>query len=151
MSQNLNNGKVYNLFMYNINILKKKNTQLNFIEKREASKEFFKKNKKKYDLILIDGDHSFKNIMYDIRNSIKFCKDKGYIFGDDYEIEASKLSLKKLRKFCNSDLEYCSKNKKEYHPGITLAVKLQFSNLKSKNGIFGVQKVNNKFNDLYVR
>jgi len=35
-----------------------------------------------------------------------------------------------------------------YHPGVTLAVKYFFNNLKTKNGIFAVQRKNKQFIDL---
>ena len=149
MMESLNNKKAYNLFIYNINILKKKNKDLSFIEKINSAKEFYKKNKKKYDFIIIDGDHCFKNVIIDIKNCIKFCKNGGYIIGDDYELEAEKLSFKELKKISNKDLTYCPKNKKYFHPGVTLAIKTYFRNLKSKNGIYAIQKVNKKIIDIF--
>lgn len=46
--------------------------------------DFFIKNKKKYDLIFIDADHSKEAVTKDILNSLKSIKENGIVSGDDY-------------------------------------------------------------------
>ena len=44
-----------------------------------SSDDFFKQNEEKYDLILIDGDHTAEQVRKDIINSMRFLTDNGVI------------------------------------------------------------------------
>jgi predicted O-methyltransferase YrrM len=147
--ENLKNKKIYNLFFHNINAIKKSQSNINFFIKKITTKTFFKHNKIKFDLIIIDASHQFNYVYEDIISSKKILNNNGYIIGDDYESEAKTLSFFELKKNKNTDLIYNKKNKKYFHPGVTLAVKYIFKNLKSKNGLFCVQKKNKKFIDFF--
>jgi hypothetical protein len=46
---------------------------------RKTSDEFFKNNKKSYDVIFIDGLHSYEQVRKDIINAIKHLKNDGWI------------------------------------------------------------------------
>jgi len=50
---------------------------------RLTSDLFFAGNKKKYDLIFIDGLHIYEQVINDINNSIKFINTDGYILIHD--------------------------------------------------------------------
>ncbi len=50
---------------------------------RDTSDNFFKKNMIFFDVILIDGLHTFEQCRKDIINSLKFLNDQGYIFIHD--------------------------------------------------------------------
>jgi hypothetical protein len=45
--------------------------------------EFFNQNTKKYDIIFIDADHEYKQVIKDFNNSIDILKDGGVIFLHD--------------------------------------------------------------------
>ena len=64
-----------------------KNTNFFFnqiIKNKKSSKEFFKNNKKKYNIIYIDASHFYKDVYRDALYANK-CLDKdGYIIFDDY-------------------------------------------------------------------
>jgi len=54
------------------------------IKNKKSSKEFFKNNKKKYNIIYIDASHFYKDVYRDALYANK-CLDKdGYIIFDDY-------------------------------------------------------------------
>ena len=110
---------------------------------------FFSNNSHKFDFIIIDANHQFDYVYKDIVSSKKLLNNNGFIIGDDYEIEAKNLSFTTLEKNKNSDLIYDKKSNKSYHPGVVLAVKKAFKNLKSKNGMFCLQKKNNIFIDFF--
>ena len=65
--------------LFKIEISKK-----NIILKRQTSDHFFKKNKMKFDLIYIDGNHLKNYVKRDIKNSLKFLNKDGLIVLDDY-------------------------------------------------------------------
>lgn len=48
-----------------------------------TSDEFFSKNKKTYDIIFIDGDHRFPQVLKDFENSLKILNEFGIIIFHD--------------------------------------------------------------------
>ena len=62
------------------------NFQMNnfLIKKKMTSNEFFKNNKKIFDLIYVDGDHSSHQVKIDINNSWDSLKPGGFLILDDY-------------------------------------------------------------------
>ena len=62
------------------------NFQMNnfLIKKKMTSNEFFKNNKKIFDLIYVDGDHSSHQVKIDINNSWDSLKSGGFLILDDY-------------------------------------------------------------------
>ena len=67
---------------------------------RMTSDEFFRKNKDKFDLIFIDGLHTYQQVKKDILNSINFLNDNGVILihdclPQDYFANASPRSVYK--------------------------------------------------------
>ena len=50
---------------------------------RDTSDNFFRDNKEKFDLIFIDGLHTFDQILKDFKNSFKFLNEGGYIVMHD--------------------------------------------------------------------
>jgi hypothetical protein len=51
---------------------------------RTTSDIFFKNNKKKFDIIFIDGLHAYKQCQKDCLNSLKFLNKNGFIFFHDF-------------------------------------------------------------------
>ena len=43
-----------------------------------------------YDIIYIDGDHSYDGVKHDLINSFRVIKNGGYIMGHDYEMNMEK-------------------------------------------------------------
>ena len=60
--------------------------QLNnlLIKKKMKSDLFFQNNNKFFDLIYVDGDHSFDQVNIDINNSWNILNNGGYLILDDY-------------------------------------------------------------------
>jgi len=74
----------------------KKNTKLlkNFKFYNTTSSNFFKKKiRKKYDLILIDGSHYYKDVLLDAKNSFKVLEKGGIIIFDDFVHDWTKKNL----------------------------------------------------------
>ena len=139
IQQNLKNGKVFKLFKHNI---KNSGFSKNVKIIKENSNYALKNIKKKFDLIFIDGSHSYSYVFNDIMNSKKKLNNNGYLVGDDYEISYNKtkhLNYPKLIKE-NVDHIYDYKNKIVMHPGVTYAVNKIFGNIQSYNGLY-IQKI----------
>jgi virginiamycin A acetyltransferase len=74
------------------NDLNDKYKEMNNIKlfKSDSSKYFYDVPDKHYDIIYIDGDHSYDGVKKDLRNAFNKVKDGGYIMGHDYDINAEK-------------------------------------------------------------
>jgi len=143
INENLKNGKVFSLFKHNI---KNSGFSKNIKVIKGDSNIVLKNIKKKFDLIFIDGSHSYKYVFNDIKNSIKILNNNSYLVGDDYEIPYNKtkhLNYTKLIKE-NIDCIYDYKNKMNMHPGVTLAVNKFFGSIPSRNGLF-VKQLKKKY------
>lgn len=55
-----------------------------------TTKNFFKKNRKKYDYIYIDGDHSYSGVRFDYINSRKILNNGGFIVFHDIDVMGKK-------------------------------------------------------------
>ena len=83
------------------------------IKNKKSSKNFFLINKKKYDIIYIDGSHYYKDVFRDSINAKKFLNKNGLLIFDDYMFNFYKnknhnpISAinKFLKKFGNDDFE----------------------------------------------
>ena len=72
---------------------------------RKTSDEFFKDNKKKFDIIFIDGLHTFKQVKNDILNSINCLKEGGIILVHDCMPDSlSKQAVPRYRMIWNGDV-----------------------------------------------
>ncbi len=49
-----------------------------------TSDNFFQNNSKIFDLIFIDGDHFYDQVLRDINNAWKILKNSGFLILDDY-------------------------------------------------------------------
>lgn len=59
-----------------------------------------------FDLIYIDGDHSYEGVKLDLENSFKKVKNGGYICGHDYTSEKFEGVVNAVDEFCkNNNLE----------------------------------------------
>tara|TARA_Y100001935_G_scaffold171169_1_gene141219 strand:- start:562 stop:1239 length:678 start_codon:yes stop_codon:yes gene_type:complete len=72
---------------------------------RKTSDEFFKDNKKKFDIIFIDGLHTFKQVKNDILNSINCLKEGGIVLVHDCMPDClSKQAVPRYRMIWNGDV-----------------------------------------------
>jgi hypothetical protein len=68
-------------YKYNENVNIHKSNSITFLQNKEDNL---------YDIIYIDGDHSYTGVKNDIENAYKKVKNKGYIMGHDYEMNMEK-------------------------------------------------------------
>ena len=72
---------------------------------RKTSDEFFNDNKKKFDLIFIDGLHTYNQVKKDILNSLKCLKNGGVILVHDCMPDClSKQAVPRYRMIWNGDV-----------------------------------------------
>ena len=72
---------------------------------RKTSDEFFKENKKKFDIVFIDGLHTYNQVKKDILNSINCLKDEGIVLVHDCMPDSlSKQAVPRYRMSWNGDV-----------------------------------------------
>ena len=72
---------------------------------RKTSDEFFKENDKKFDIIFIDGLHTYKQVKKDILNSVDCLKENGIILVHDCMPDSlSKQAVPRYRMIWNGDV-----------------------------------------------
>jgi len=75
-------GNISNVYLSFKKNIKKFNIKVNFF--KINSSNFFKFNKKKFDLIYIDGSHFYLDVKNDLNESLKIIKKNGIIILDDF-------------------------------------------------------------------
>ena len=72
---------------------------------RKTSDEFFRENKNKFDIIFIDGLHTYNQVKKDILNSISCLKDEGIVLVHDCMPDSlSKQAVPRYRMSWNGDV-----------------------------------------------
>jgi predicted O-methyltransferase YrrM len=98
-----------------------------------------------FDLIFIDGDHSYEFVQMDVALARPLVRDGGIICGDDLE-----------RQLDDIDRVYCMERQRDdfvpdpksgiwFHPGVTLAVGEAFGRVAEIAGFWGVQRTDSGF------
>ena len=62
----------------------------------QTSDDFFAVNKKKYDLIYVDGDHRYSQQIRDYTNSLKCLKENGILAGHDWSWQSTQKVIEEL-------------------------------------------------------
>jgi predicted O-methyltransferase YrrM len=93
-----------------------------------------------YDLVYIDGDHSYATARSDIANSMKLVRQGGIISGDELELQLQDgvpdISADKP----GIDENYEPERKVWYHPGVTKAVGEAFGPVSAWFGFWAMRK-----------
>lgn len=144
--QTMNNAtkknKILKLFLYNIRAAKVDN--MIHIFKGFSSDILPILQSDKFDMIFIDGNHAFDNVMYDLKAAKDLVKENGIICGDDLELQYFEIDKNNIENIKNTDLYFDNKNKKRYHPGVTLAVHTFFKKeVSAWEGLWAMQKKKN--------
>lgn len=140
MEKALKEGKIFNLFLHNI----KSAGVADLVEvKRGWSRDVLTTLPMKYfDLIFIDGSHFYKDVLEDLRNSALLLKDGGVICGDDLELQFNEVDKSILMENKDNDTLRDPVFKKDYHPGVTLAVQEFFlQSVSVWKGFWAVRKI----------
>ena len=143
------NDKMYKIFIHNIKSSGYKNISFLRMKSEQAFKLF---SDKSFDLIYIDGDHSYEAVKKDIIFAKNKIKKDGIICGDDLEIEYKnidkKFTDKKSRFYLNpKKLDYSRLNKGKSidratgcHLGVSFAVHEEFKKIIVENGFWYYSK-----------
>jgi len=132
--------KIFSLFLHNIKYSGHSDVIIPLRTQSQVAAGFFCKGL--FDMVFIDGDHSYSSVAFDIRNYAPLLKDGGYICGDDLEVQMSQgIDEAFARENCSQDVIRDPKTGEWLHPGITLAVGEFFGEVSVYSGFWVMQKV----------
>jgi predicted O-methyltransferase YrrM len=95
-----------------------------------------------YDLVFLDGDHSYANVRADLDNAMPLVTEGGIICGDDLELQADDVNAEIARGKPSLDYVYAMNLDCAYHPGVSLAVYESFGRVSEWAGFWAMQKKN---------
>ena len=93
-----------------------------------------------FDLVYVDGDHSYGSVLKDLHNSAALVSDGGVLCGDDLELQAHQIDLDYARKHKDKDYICDLGANEHYHPGVSLAVHEFFGEVSSKEGFWAMRR-----------
>ena len=138
MSEALAKDTIYDLFLHNIAASGHAHIVLPL---RGSSTVMLPALPRKYfDLIFVDGDHSYAAVLADITAAAGLIKDGGILCGDDLELQRSEIDQDYARTQIDSDYIRDPRSGQEYHPGVTLAVGELFGEVSHVVGCWAVRK-----------
>jgi predicted O-methyltransferase YrrM len=135
----LSNDEPYNVFLENVEYLP---PGIDLTIHRGWSSEVLPTLKPaSFDLVYIDGDHSYQSVSEDIKISCTLINEGGIVCGDDLELQAHQVNP-----FIAMERQYLDKYQDEKtgiicHPGVTLAVAEKFGPVSSWYGFWAMQKI----------
>lgn len=143
------NDIAYNLFLHNISFASKGVEVRHF---RGFSHEVLPCLAQNYfDLIYIDGSHYYENVLNDIKMSHDLLRDGGIMCGDDLELQAHECDIAVARNNTNVDYIEDTLTKKNYHPGVTLAVDEYFGRVSCQHGCWFMKKAADGYSQIDLR
>ncbi len=120
MRRALEKEKILNLFLYNISASNHNDiVRLYKASSNDALPTF---RDKLFNLIFIDGDHSYSQVIKDLRNCERLLCDGGVLCGDDLELQKHEIDIKSAEMKKEQDLILDKGANTHFHPGVTLAV-----------------------------
>ncbi len=102
-----------------------------------------------YNLIYIDGDHSFESVLFDLNQSGYLLIDNGILCGDDLELQWDEVDTFNLQVNLSEDYVPDTKTDQYYHPGVTMAVWNYFNRrISARDGFWAVRKNGKEWEDV---
>jgi predicted O-methyltransferase YrrM len=91
-----------------------------------------------YDIVYLDGSHSFEDVLFDLREAKRLLRPGGIICGDDLELQLQNLDPAEVEDAVNYGRDFVSSSQtgEDYHPGITLAVAQELGQVSSWDGFW---------------
>ena len=113
-------------------------------ESRKTLEPFFKSDQ--FDLIFVDGAHSYKECLDDLTLAKRIVKkDFSIICGDDLEQLPTEERIKIAKTNMKTDSTVTSADGDAFHPGVLLAVAESFNEVNMSDSFWWVYCVNGAF------
>jgi len=104
-----------------------------------------------YDLVYLDGDHTYTAVRADIGNARPLVSDGGILCGDDLELQADEAQADIARSEPSLDYIYSQRWQRAYHPGVSLAVGEAFGRVSAWGGFWAMQNRGGAWSPISMR
>ena len=139
MNKALKEGSVFKLFLHNIRTSKHGDMILPFKGYSDCVLPLLQE--KSFDMVYIDGDHSYSAIKKDLSNAARIIPDGGIIAGDDFDLTLDQIDKDYAMKHKEVNGVIDPKTRRLYHPGVCLAVSEFFGkDISSYCGFWAMRK-----------
>lgn len=98
-----------------------------------------------FDIVYVDGSHYYADVVADLAEARRLVADGGLLCGDDLEQQLTEVDEKYLRDNIDRDAVVDPKNRKPYHPGVTLAVAEAMGPVSSYTGFWVMRRKGDGF------
>ncbi len=93
-----------------------------------------------FDLVYIDGNHHYQEVLADIQEAKRLVKENGIICGDDLELQYKDIDTRFAKDQKQMDFVKDPKSGRSYHPGVTLAVHEELGEVSNYAGFWLTRK-----------
>jgi predicted O-methyltransferase YrrM len=93
-----------------------------------------------FDIVYIDGSHYYPDVVTDLAEGRRLVAEGGLLCGDDLEQQLTEVDEAYLRDNIDRDAVVDPKNRKPYHPGVTLAVAEAMGPVSSYTGFWAMRR-----------
>jgi predicted O-methyltransferase YrrM len=142
MEEALKSDRIFQLFLHNI----KSANVFSMITpmKGLSDKVLLLLREEVFNLAFIDGSHYYSNVINDFKNAEKLICKGGILCGDDLELQSHEIDIEFAEANMEVDMILDPKTGKEYHPGVSLAVRDFFKGpVSSSKGFWAMRKTRN--------
>jgi predicted O-methyltransferase YrrM len=150
MNRALKKDKIFKLFQHNVRA--SRNQDIIHLIKDPSTKVLPLIPNESFDIIYIDGDHSYSGIRRDLLNAARILKNGGILCGDDFDLGPEPIDDNYAYK--NRELNFLvdPKTKQSFHVGVCVAIKEFFNtDISSYNGFWVMRKSGDRWEKVEIK
>jgi GT2 family glycosyltransferase/SAM-dependent methyltransferase/Flp pilus assembly protein TadD len=98
-----------------------------------------------FDIVFVDGDHSYRAVVADLKAAKELVREGGILCGDDLELQLSEIDETHARTQREADYIRDPRSGKEFHPGVTLAVGELLGTVSSVVGCWAARRMRDQW------
>ena len=149
MDRALQKNKVFDLFLHNVRC--SHNIDTIYPIKGPSNTILPLMHQESFDMVYVDGNHSYSSVKNDLINSSKLIKEGGILCGDDFNIPLKDIDRDFAEKNKETNIIIDPKTKQPYHPGVSLAVSEFFGmEISCYNGFWLMRKCKNHWEKILL-
>jgi predicted O-methyltransferase YrrM len=98
-----------------------------------------------FDIVYVDGSHYYADVVADLAEAKRLVAEGGILCGDDLEQQLAEIDEPHARANLDRDALVDPRNRKPYHPGVTLAVAEALGPVSAYTGFWAMRRQGDGF------